>query len=70
MLNTFEHGYSDAIRGHQRIFGSEEYRKGYEAGARYRADERRMVLIGTSFLIIVMFSVLFGQMAEMIVRAV
>ncbi|MBD9544274.1 hypothetical protein IB276_33045 [Ensifer sp. ENS04] len=42
--NTFEHGYSDAVCGKQRVLGSDEYHAGYAKGVRYAKSQRAIEL--------------------------
>lgn len=45
MLNTYEHGYTDGIRGHRLGSGSPEYQAGYQKAVRYRRAEMWVTLL-------------------------
>lgn len=42
--NTFEHGWSDAVHGKQRILGSQAYTEGYDRGVRHMTKQRAIEL--------------------------
>jgi hypothetical protein len=51
MLNTFEHGYSDALNGRQCVLGSDEYVKGYKVAVRQQKADRWLTLISALVLL-------------------
>lgn len=65
MLNTYEHGYTDAITGNQRTLGSDEYRAGYDRGIRYTKAERRMEMLGAGVLVFMVGIVMAMLLAEL-----
>jgi hypothetical protein len=50
--NTFEHGYSDAIKGNQRVLGSPDYRAGYDRGIRYMKSQKAIELAAAGLIAI------------------
>jgi hypothetical protein len=71
-LNTYQHGYQDAIRGNGPFYlePSDGYQQGYDAGTRYRATDRMMQLIALGALAITMGGVLTTWIAQGVAVAV
>jgi hypothetical protein len=71
-MNTYQHGYQDAIRGHAPFYRepSDEYMEGYRKGGRYRATDRMMQLIALGALAVVMGGVVTTWIAQGVAVAV
>jgi hypothetical protein len=50
MLNTYEHGWSDAVCRRPRLNSTDQYHAGYQSGERYRTKERWFELIAVGML--------------------
>lgn len=67
-LNTYEHGYHDAISGKQRVYGSTQYRQGYHEGEISKARQRRSTIM-TAVLSLVAALMMGGVMALALAEA-
>lgn len=68
LLNTFEHGYSDALHGRRQVPGSPDYQIGYRIGFRHRIADRALTLVTTAVLAALVggvFAVAISRLVEM-----